>query len=103
MAESFRLSVVTGDGTVYEGEVESVRIPTGFGSVGVLAHHAPMLCAVEKGILLAQTEGGRLRIRVSGGVANVENNELTVLVSSGEVLEEEKAECSRPRAESRNI
>lgn len=87
MAESFRLCVVTGDGTVYEGEVESVRIPTGFGSVGVLAHHAPMLCAVDKGVLLAQTSGGRLRIEVSGGVANVENNELTLLVGSAKVLE----------------
>ena len=87
MAESFRLCVVTGDGTVYEGEVESVRVPTGFGSVGILAHHAPMLCAVEKGALLAQTKDGRLRIQVSSGVANVENNELTVLVSSGAVLD----------------
>ena len=87
MAESFRLSVVTGDGTVFEGEVESVRIPTGFGSVGVLAHHAPMLCAVEKGVLLAKQGGEQLRIALSAGVANVENNELTVLVSSGKVLE----------------
>ena len=87
MAESFRLSVVTGDGTVFEGEVESVRIPTGFGSVGVLAHHAPMLCAVEKGVLLAKKDGEELRIALSAGVANVENNELTVLVSSGKVLE----------------
>ncbi len=87
MAESFRLSVVTGDGTVFEGEVESVRVPTGFGSVGILAHHAPMLCAVEKGVLLASRGGERLRIELSSGVANVEHNELTVLVSSGRVLE----------------
>lgn len=87
MAESFRLSVVTGDGTVFADAVESVRVPTGFGSVGILAHHAPMLCAVEKGVLLARRGGEQVRIQVSAGVANVENNELTVLVSSGKVLE----------------
>ena len=87
MAESFRLSVVTGDGTVFVDTVEYVNLPTGFGSLGVMAKHAPMLCAVEKGVVRCTKDGETIRIRVGSGVASVENNEATLLVSDGERLE----------------
>ena len=87
MAESFRLSVVTGDGTVFEDAVDYVNVPTGFGSLGILANHAPMLCAVEKGVLRCKQAGETRRIRVGAGVASVENNEVTLLVSDGEIME----------------
>ena len=87
MAESFRLSVVTSEGTVFEDAVDYVNLPTGFGSLGILAHHAPMLCAVEKGVVRCTKEGQTIRLRVSAGVASVEENELTLLVSDGSVLE----------------
>ena len=85
----FRLSVVTGDGTVFDDQVEYVNIPTGFGSVGVLAGHAPMLCAVAKGIVRAKRgEELAVRIAVGEGVANVAENEATLLISDGKLLEE---------------
>ena len=87
MAESFRLSVVTAEGTVFADSVDYVNIPTGFGSLGILANHAPMLCAVEKGVLRCTQEGKTIRIRVGSGVANVENNEVTLLLSDA-ALEE---------------
>ncbi len=87
MADSFRLSVVTGDGTVFEDTVEYVNLPTGFGSLGVMAKHAPMLCAIEKGVVRCRKDGETIRIRVGSGVASVENNEATLLVSDGERLE----------------
>ena len=87
MAESCRLCVATGEGTVFDDAVNYVNVPTGFGSIGILAHHAPLLCAVEKGVLRCKKEGETLRIRVGAGVASVENNEVTVLVSDGELVE----------------
>ena len=85
MAEGFHLSVLTGDGTIFDDRVDYVNLPTGYGSVGILAGHAPMLCAVDKGILRCTKEGETLRIRVSSGIANVGNNEVTVLVSDGKM------------------
>ena len=87
MAESFRLSVVTGDGTVFDDTVDYANLPTGFGSIGILAHHAPLLCAVEKGIVRCTQEGQTIRIRVGSGVASVENNEATLLVSDAQLVE----------------
>ena len=87
MAKGFHLSVVTGDGTVFDGTVDYLNLPTGFGSVGVLAGHASMLCAVEPGVLRCTQDGETRRIRVGKGVANVEGAETTVLVSDGALLE----------------
>ena len=88
MDDLFRLCIVTGDATLLDTKVKSVRLPTGFGSLGVLAHHAPMLCAVSKGVLRCTREdGSETRIRVSDGVASVDNNELTLLCSNAAVIE----------------
>ncbi len=88
MAESFRLSVVTGEGTVFEDTVDYVNLPMGFGSVGILAKHGAMLCAVEKGVIRCRREGREFRIETSSGIANVGDNEVTVLVNSAKVPEE---------------
>ena len=88
MGDLFHLSVVTGEATVLEAEVRSVNLPTGFGSVGILAHHAPMLCAVSRGLLRGTMEdGSTVRVRVSDGVASVADNELTVLCGDAALSE----------------
>ena len=86
--DRIKLHVVTGEGPVLEQTVESVNLPTGFGSLGVLSGHAPMLCAVEAGVLRCRGSQGSTRVRISAGVASVEHNEVTVLVSDAKVLED---------------
>ena len=88
MGELFRLSVVTGDATVLDTEVRSANLPMDFGSIGILVNHAPMLCAVGKGVLRCiREDGSETRIRVSDGVASVDHNELTLLCSDAAVIE----------------
>lgn len=87
MEKGFRLSVVTAEATVFEGEVSYVNLPTGFGSVGILYGHAPMLCAVGAGVLRCTAEEGSVRIRVGEGIASVKDGEVTVLVGSAQIEE----------------
>lgn len=83
MADRIKLSVVTPEGDSHEKMVSYVSIPTAFGSVGVLSGHAPMLCAVKSGILKYRVgEDSLFRLSVSDGIANVADNEVTVLVST---------------------
>ena len=49
MANCFELRVLTAEGAVLEGKAEYCNLPTDLGSVGILANHAPMLCAVREG------------------------------------------------------
>ena len=87
MADRIHLRIVTPSGTVLDRQTNYVSIPTPDGSVGILASHAPMLCAVGKGRLRARFEGGESVVSVSGGVASVEDNEVTLLVEEAELEE----------------
>lgn len=83
MADGIKLSVVTADGGSFEKMVNYISLPTAFGSVGVLSGHAPMLCAVKRGSIKFRTgDSGTYSLPVSDGIANVADNEVTVLVSN---------------------
>ena len=87
MADRIHLKVITPEGTALEKNAEYIRIPTPEGSLGILADHAPMLCAVGEGKLKCRSEEGERLISVSGGVASVENNEVTVLTETAQIEE----------------
>ena len=82
MADRIRLRVITSNGDGVEKMVNYVSLPTQFGSVGVLSGHAPMLCAVKSGVIKYRMgEDTVFHLSVSDGIANVADNEVTVLVS----------------------
>ena len=49
MANCFHLCLMTAEETMLDEAAEYCRLPTADGSVGILADHAPMLCAVCEG------------------------------------------------------
>ena len=82
MADRIRLRVIMSNGDGVENMVNYVSLPTQFGSVGVLSGHAPMLCAVKSGVIKYRMgEDNVFQLSVSDGIANVADNEVTVLVS----------------------
>lgn len=89
MANKIHLSVVTAEGAVFDGMINYVNIPTNFGSLGILSGHAPMVCALAGGIVKCSSEGGTpVRIAVGGGIADVNQNQVTLLVSQAEIKSE---------------
>lgn len=86
--DGISLHVLTADGPILERMVESLNLPTAFGSVGVLKGHADMLCNLEAGVLRLRCEEGTMRLRISSGIASVEKNEVNILVSSGQILQD---------------
>jgi F-type H+-transporting ATPase subunit epsilon len=88
MATLFRLSLLTPDRVVYEGDVEYVEVPGIQGYLGVLAHHAALVTGLARGVLKVRMPGGaEERWPVSGGFFEVSNNRATVLADEvGETL-----------------
>ena len=85
MANCFHLCIMTAGGTLLEGKAEYCRLPTAGGSVGILADHAPMLCALSEGKLCCRMEDGAERaFRVSDGVAEIRDNSVTILTDRTE-------------------
>lgn len=80
--DRIHLLLTTSGGEIWEKQVSAVTLPAVLGSLGILANHAPMLCALSEGVVSCRTEAGELtRIRISEGIANVADNEVTLLLS----------------------
>ena len=90
MAGQLTLRVLTPDKIVADTAVESVRLPGLDGSIGILPRHAPMIAAIDAGLLrFREQPGGREEVLfVSGGFAEVRDNTLRVVSEAGEKPEE---------------
>lgn len=88
MADNIKLSITTADGSGFEKQVNYVNLPTTFGSVGILHGHAPMLCAVDNGLVRYSLEdGSKGSVIIGSGVATVDSAEVTLLVQALKVNE----------------
>ena len=77
----FPVEVLTPEGEVFNDEVEMVSTRTQVGSIGVLAHHQPLLGMLEPTELrLYRTESDIERFAQGEGYIQVTNNEVLVLV-----------------------
>ena len=87
--DSFHLSILEAGGVFYQGECEYVSVPATDGTLGVLAHHAPLVCALTEGLLVYRIPGGvNHYAAISDGLMKVEKNEVIVLAATIERPEE---------------
>ena len=80
-----KVSVISPEQTLFDGEAESVVAPAFDGEVGILSHHAPMMTLLGKGELRLGGAGGE-RFRVEGGFLQVANDEVRVVTEKAERL-----------------
>jgi F-type H+-transporting ATPase subunit epsilon len=82
MARSkFKVEVLTPEGQVFDGEVEMVSTRTDTGSIGVLAHHAPLMGILEPTELrLYKSESDVEKFAQGEGYLQVVDNRALVLV-----------------------
>jgi len=66
-----------------DDEVLEVTAPGAYGEIGVLPDHAALVTALEEGVVTYKTTGGARHVRIGGGFAEVRDNLLTVLATSG--------------------
>ena len=86
--DELHLLLSCSDGECWEKDVSSVTLPAVNGLLGVLRGHAPMLCALREGTVSCRTAAGEsFRIHVSEGIANVADNQVTLLLSHMKIEE----------------
>ena len=82
---SFKVHILAADESFYEGECESLVVPTSNGQYGIWANHANTISAIVPGEMLYRLPGGQeQRAAVSSGMVKIENNEVLVIVDSAE-------------------
>jgi F-type H+-transporting ATPase subunit epsilon len=101
----FALTVCTEEKTVLETEAESVVAPGVDGYLGIWAHHAPLLTALQPGHLDVRLSKNETRhYAISGGFLEVAGNKAIVLADAVEApaeIDRERARKARERAEKR--
>ena len=89
MADRIHLRVISAEGVLLDKMVSYLSVPGEDGSVGILADHMPLLCAVKEGV--AKCTFGQdetIRFAVKDGIARVADNEATFLVSGAKMMSE---------------
>ncbi len=77
----FQVEVLTPEGPVFSGEVEMISTRTEVGSIGILAHHTPLLgLLVPAELRLYRSETDVLRFAQGEGYIQVADNHALVLV-----------------------
>lgn len=105
MADMIHFQVVSSDGTVFESMCSYVSAPLTDGEAGFLANHAPVLAALDEGVVKCRIGDDKYEyIAISGGVLSNAKNELTILARTGERAETinlARAQSAKKRAEKR--
>ena len=83
MTNKFELSIISAESKVFEGEVENILVPGMVGDFLVLLNHAPCISSIRPGFLeFSEGTSDKQRYFVSGGIIEVINNMVSVLVDS---------------------
>ena len=83
MTNKFDLSIISAESKVFEGKVENILVPGMVGDFLVLSNHAPCISSIRPGFLeFSEGTSAKQRYFVSGGIIEVNNNMVSVLVDS---------------------
>ena len=89
MSERISASIVSAEKIVLEEEVESILLPGMMGDFMVLPNHGDCISSLRPGFLEAETDKNeKKRLFISGGIIEVLNNNVSILVDSA-IPEEE--------------
>lgn len=76
---SFNVRVITPDKVVWDADVEELILPSSTGQLGILKDHAPLLTALDIGVMRLKSETGWNSIVLMEGFSEVEANKVTIL------------------------
>ena len=98
---SLTLRVLAPDQSVFDDTADEIILPSTTGLLGVLPGHISMVTAIDFGVLRVLKNGNWNSIALTGGFAEVESNEVTVLVNKAEMgknIDSAKAEAQLEQA-----
>lgn len=97
-----RCEIVSQDRLVYEGDVDMVIVPGALGEMGILPGHAPLLSALELGVIRVKKDQEEQVFTVTGGFIEVQPDIVTVMADAAENVEEidvDRAQQAMERAQ----
>jgi F-type H+-transporting ATPase subunit epsilon len=83
-----KVSVISPEKVLFEGEAESVVVPAYDGEVGILRGHAPLMTLIGNGVMRLATGGpsSELRFSVAGGFLQVADDHVRVVTENASAV-----------------
>jgi len=81
---SLNVRVITPDKVVWDAGAEELILPSSTGQIGILGDHAPLLTALDIGVMRLKSDAGWTSIVLMEGFAEVEDNKVTILCNGAE-------------------
>ena len=91
---SLTLRVLAPDQSVFDGTADEVILPSTTGQLGILPGHVSLLTALDFGVLRVREGNGWKAIALQAGFAEVDADEVTVLVNAAELGSNINAEAA---------
>jgi F-type H+-transporting ATPase subunit epsilon len=83
---TLNIRVIAPDKTVWDSKVDEVILPSSTGQLGILKGHAPLLTALDTGVMRVRIQKQWKPIFLFGGFAEVEQDDITILVNGAEQI-----------------
>ncbi len=84
---SLRVSVVSPESILFEGEATSAVVPAFDGLLGILPRHAPLMALLGTGTLTVRQGSDQRRFQVGGGFVQVRENTVRVVAEEARTLD----------------
>ena len=81
---SLNVRVITPDKVVWDASADELILPSSTGQLGILTDHAPLLTALDIGVMKLKVDGNWTSIVLMEGFAEVEDNKITILSNGAE-------------------
>ncbi len=101
---TLHVSVVSAEGSLFEGEAKFVALPGENGELGILPRHTPLITRIKPGaVRIARVDNNEEEfVFVAGGILEIQPGTVTVLADTairGQDLDEAKANEAKRLAE----
>ena len=92
---NLQVCIMTPDKIFWDEEAEEIILPTNTGQMGVLPKHAPLITALDIGVMSIRQDNSWDSFALMNGFASIQNDKVTILVNSAEskqTIDKDKAE-----------
>mgnify|MGYP000672039497 CR=1 FL=1 len=85
---TLKVCIMTPDRIFWNENAEEIILPTNTGQMGVLTNHAPVITAIDIGVMSIRTQAEWMPVALMGGFALVKQNQVTILVNEAEAVKD---------------
>ena len=80
--EKLKVAIIAKDKVAYEGEAESIFVPTQTGIIEILPEHMQLVSALASGDVIIKTKDGVINtFKISGGVLEIRSKSNIIILA----------------------